>query len=276
MVPRECKIETIQDKDALIKKIDEVAVEMLTAIRESEENYKKEQEQARIREEELRSTRQTSRSDINLLMLANSTPIRNTNTRSDQPGVHFNTNPVHHIYATTSDRGEQYEPPENDSILQGATSLPVNQLTTNATDIMGRNKPWRQNNAINAGSNTFNHRATTRPTSHNGMQNNNPSNPTDLRSGPTCFRCGEQGHMRGECRRKVFCNHCRHYNRDTKACRKEHDNTPSPTHSQITTGYLPPNSDTTTINGNSGTHTTYTCHRTAQQPVIQLIRQQPA
>ena len=55
-------------------------------------------------------------------MLANSTPIRNINTRPDQPGVHFNTNPVHHVYATTSDRGEQYEPPENDSILQGATS----------------------------------------------------------------------------------------------------------------------------------------------------------
>ena len=33
LAPRECKIETIQDKEALIKEIDEVAVEMLTAIR---------------------------------------------------------------------------------------------------------------------------------------------------------------------------------------------------------------------------------------------------
>ena len=101
LAPRECKIETIQDKEILIKEIDEITVEMLTAIRESKENYQKEQEQARIREEKLRSTRQTSRSDINLYpTLANSTPIRNTNTRSDQPGVHFNTNPVHHVYAT--------------------------------------------------------------------------------------------------------------------------------------------------------------------------------
>ena len=143
LAPRECKIETTQDKEALIKEIDEVAVEMLTAIRESEENYKKEQEQARIRYEQIRSTRQTSRSDINLLTLANSTPIRNTNTRSDQPGVHFNTNPIHHVYTTTSDRGEQYEPPENDSILQGATSSPVDQFATNATDTAGRNEPWR-------------------------------------------------------------------------------------------------------------------------------------
>ena len=45
--------------------------------------------------------------------------------------------------------------------------------------------------------------------------------------------------MRGKCRRKVFCNHCRSYNHNTKACRKQHENTPSPTHSQIATGYHP-------------------------------------
>ena len=198
LAPRECKIETIQDKEILIKEIDEIAVEMLNAIKESEENYKREQEQARTRDEQLRSARQTSRSDINLYpTLANSTPIRNTNTRSDQPGVHFNTNPVHHVYATTSDRGEQYEPPENDSILQGATSSPADQFTTNATDAAGRNEPWRRNNTTNISSNTFNHRTTTRLTGRNGLQTNNPSNPTDPRNRPTCFRCGEQGHMRG-------------------------------------------------------------------------------
>ena len=240
LAPRECKIEKIQDKEILIKEIDEIAVEMLTTIRESKENYKKEQEQARIREEKLRSARQTSRSDINLYpMVADSTPIRNTNTRSDQPGVHFNTNPVHHVYTTTSDRGEQYEPPENDSILQGATSSPADQFVTNATKTTGLNKPWRRKNTTNISSNTFNHRTTTRPTGRNRLQTNNPSNPTDLRNGPTCFRCGEQGHMRVECRKRVFCNHCRSYNQDTKACRKQHDNTPSLTHSQKVTGYHP-------------------------------------
>ena len=240
LTPKECKIETIQDKEALIKEINEVVVEMLNGIRESEENYRKEQEQARMREEQLRSARQTSRSDINLYpLLANSTPIRNTNTRSDQPGVHFNTNLVHHVYATTSDRGEKFEPPENDSILQGATSSPADQFATNATDTAGCNEPWRRDNTTNIGANTFNHRTTTRPTGRNKLQTNNPSNPTDLRNGPICFRCGEQGHMRGECRKRVFCNHCRSYNHDTRACRKQHDNTPSPTHSQIATGYHP-------------------------------------
>ena len=45
--------------------------------------------------------------------------------------------------------------------------------------------------------------------------------------------------MRVECRKRVFCNHCRSYNHDTKACRKQQDNTPSPTHSQIMTAYHP-------------------------------------
>ena len=239
LAPRECRIETIQDKETLIKEIDEVEVEMLSAIRENEENYKKDQEQARIREEQLRSARQTSRSDINLLTLANSTPIRNSNTRPDQPGVHFNTNPVHHVYTTTSDRGEQYEPEENDSILQEVTSSPADQFATNATDTAAHNEPWRQNIATNISSNTFNHRTTTGPTSRNGLQSNNPSNPTYPRNGPTCFRCGEQGHMRSECRKRVLCNHCRSYNHDTKACRQQHENTPNPAHSQIATGYHP-------------------------------------
>ena len=140
----ECKIETIQDKEVLMREIDKIAVEMLNAIKESEENYKREQEQARIRDEQLRSARQTSRSDINLYStLANSTPIRNSNTRSDQPGVHFNTNPVHDVYTTTSDGGDQYKPPESDSILQGATSYPVDQFVTNATNMPGHNEMWR-------------------------------------------------------------------------------------------------------------------------------------
>ena len=240
LAPEECKIETIQDKDALLSEIDEIGVVMLNAIKESEEKYKREQEQARIRDEQLRSVRQTNRSDINLYpTLANSTPIRNSNTRPDQPGVHFNANPVHHVYATTSDGGNQYEPPENDSILQGATSSPVDQFTTNTTNVSGRNELWRCNNTTSTNSSTTNHRAAIRPTGRNRLHNENPPNPPDLRNGPTCFRCGEQGHMRAECRERVFCNHCRSYNHDTKACRKQHNNIPSPTHSQKTTGYHP-------------------------------------
>ena len=53
-----------------------------------------------------------------------------------------------------SNGGDQYEPPKNDSILQGATSSPVDQFATNATDVAGRNELWRRNNATNTSSNT--------------------------------------------------------------------------------------------------------------------------
>ena len=41
LAPEECKIETIQDKEVLLTEIDEIVVEMLNAIKESEENYKR-------------------------------------------------------------------------------------------------------------------------------------------------------------------------------------------------------------------------------------------
>ena len=94
ITPQDCKIKTAQDKNELMKEIDEVATAMLNDVKQSEENYAREQEQVRARDEQLRSVRQTDRSDFNYLTLANSTPIRNDNTRSDQPGVHFNTNTI--------------------------------------------------------------------------------------------------------------------------------------------------------------------------------------
>ena len=79
---------------------------------------------------------------------------------------------------------------------------------------------------------------TTRPSSRNGPHNNSP-NSLNNRNGPTCFKCGEQGHMRMDCKERVFCTHCRTANHDTKACRKHHNSTPSPTNSHITAGYHP-------------------------------------
>ena len=239
ITPQDNKIETIQDKDKVLEAVDEEVTAMLNAVKQREENYAREQEQARVRDEQLRPTRQTNRSDFNYLTLVNSTPIRNDNARSDQPGVHFNTNPVHHIYSTTHDRDDQYEPCVNDSIIQGAGSAPADQFATNTTCATGRNDLWRHNNSTNTATNTAPHRTSTRPTGRNGLHNNNLPNSLDTRNGPICFRCGEQGHMRSECRERVFCNNCKTYNHDTRACRKQHNNIPSPANSQITTGYHP-------------------------------------
>ena len=100
-----------------------------------------------FRDEQLRSARQTNRSDFNFASLANSTPIRSNNVRTDQPGVHFNTNPVRHVYSTASmtSRDNRYEPQTNDSILKGASSAPTGQFTTNAANTTDCNDLWRHN-----------------------------------------------------------------------------------------------------------------------------------
>ena len=176
----------------VLEAVDEEITEMLNAVKQSEENYKREQEQARIRDEQLRLARQTNRSDFNFATLANSTPIRSNNIRTDQPGVHFNTNPVRHIYSTTSTTSgdNRYEPPANDSILQGASSAATGQFTTNTTDTTDHNDLWRCNNGTNTATHMAAQECATRSTSRSGFQNNLP-NSSDARNRPTCFKCGE-------------------------------------------------------------------------------------
>ena len=239
ITPQDSKIETAPDKDKTLETVDKMAAAMLQAIKQSEEAYMREQNQARARDEQLRSARQTDRAGFNYFTLANSTPIRNDNARSDPPGVHFNTNPTRHIYSTMSDSDDQYEPPINDSIIQTAASTPTDQLSTNTTGATGRNDLWRCNSSTGTAMSTATHRPSTGLTSRNGLHNDISPNSSDNRNGPICFRCGEQGHMRLVCRERVFCDHCRSYNHGTKACRKQHNNIPSPANSQITRGYHP-------------------------------------
>ena len=117
ITPLDSKIETACDKDKMLETVNKMAAAMLQAITESEEAYIREQNQARARDEQLRSARQTDRSGFNYFTLANSTPIRNDNARPDPPGVPFITNPICHVYSTTSDGDDQYEPPVNDPII---------------------------------------------------------------------------------------------------------------------------------------------------------------
>ena len=144
--PQEEKIETAKDKDRILERIDEIATAMIQAARQSEENFAREQEQARARDEQLRSVRQTDRSGLNFFAQANSTPVRNDNPRTDNQGVHFKTNSTCHVYSTTSDDNDLYEPPENDSIMQTATPLQAEQPTINTAKPINRNTTWRRNN----------------------------------------------------------------------------------------------------------------------------------
>ena len=59
ITPQDKKIEITQDKDKILETVDEIATAMSQAVKESEETYMREQEQARARDEHLRSVRQT-------------------------------------------------------------------------------------------------------------------------------------------------------------------------------------------------------------------------
>ena len=113
ITPQGIKIKTLQDKQKVLDAVDTEITEIIKAVRESEENYEREQDESKSKDQQLRLTRQTNRSDFNFLTMVNSTPIRNSNTRADQPAVHFDTNTICYFYPLTNltTNGDWYEPP---------------------------------------------------------------------------------------------------------------------------------------------------------------------
>ena len=59
ITPNGIKIKTSKEKDRVLKEVDVEIEHMLKAVRRSEVNYKREQEEARNREQQLRLTSQT-------------------------------------------------------------------------------------------------------------------------------------------------------------------------------------------------------------------------
>ena len=219
-------------------------MQILNIIRESERNQEKEKEEARLREQQARSNRSAQRPEYNYLSPNSSTPIKNTDTTTGNQscqteGVHFNPNTVQYYYTTTGRTSctGRYELPANDSIIQAATTAPPGQLTTNPINGTGHNEAWR-NNVTNTQIHTSFPPHMTRTTGRNRLFNDSP-NSSGNRNTPTCFRCGEQGHIQHKSRTRVFCTHYRNSSHSNRACRKLTNSTPSPSNSQIPTGYHP-------------------------------------
>ena len=77
--------------------------------------------------------------------------------------------------------------------------------------------------------------------------------------------------MKAECRERVFCNHCKTYNHDTKACRKQHNNILSPAHSQIATGYHPTATPPPLMGTTAATRQTYQTGTHNNNPLFQNL-----
>ena len=186
-----------------LESVDEEAVQILTTVRKIERTYKKEKEEARVREQQARATRPSQRPEYNFPSLNSSTPIKNTDTtagnqnRQTERVIHFNPNTIQHLHSMTGTTRHNgwYKPPANDTIIQGAGTAPGGQFTTNTTNATGQNEAWRNNNGANAPTHTTFPPHTTRPTGHNGFLNDSP-NSSNNRNAPMCFRCSKQGHMR--------------------------------------------------------------------------------
>ena len=128
------------------------------------------------------------------------------------------------------------------------------QLTTGTTGLTSRNEPWR-NIGTNIASQQIYPTCMTTLTDHNGLFNDSP-NSSNNRNAPTCFRCGEQGHMRHNCVNRVFCSQCKSGNHSNRACRKLRNNIPSPTNSHIPTVYHPRDTPSPLNAPNPAAHTT--------------------
>ena len=109
---------------------------------------------------------------------------------------------------------------------------------TNATEGTGRNEPWRYSNGTNTATDQDTQTHTTRQSGCNNFQYNSP-NLSDNWQGVTCYRCGKLGHIKADCKESVYCTNCRLANHNTKACRKQCNNTTSPLNNHIPRGYHP-------------------------------------
>ena len=107
ILPHGMRIENPQQVRKTLESVDEEVVQILTAVRESERIYEKEKEEARVREQQARTTRPSQRSEYNFLSLNSSTPIKNTDTtsgnqnRQTERGIHLNPNTIQHLYSMT-------------------------------------------------------------------------------------------------------------------------------------------------------------------------------
>ena len=77
--------------------------------------------------------------------------------------------------------------------------------------------------------------------------------------------------MRLECRERVFCNNCKTYNHNTKACRKQHNNIPSPANSHITTGYHPTTTPAPLIGTTTNTQPAHQTGTNNNSPLFQNL-----
>ena len=241
IIPKEKLITNAKQLKEFIEAVDDDLQSVIESVRAQEEDFEN-REQARreeeTRQEQLRrSTRPTGLS----YQTVTSTPLRTqapyptaNNNRQTNRGVLFDPNPTHHSYAQAGDTNSNdgCDQLSGDSMSQDTDMndriSPTGDRETNGE----RRNKWQQNQAAGYGTRA------TGTTGHTGFQNEHSHYPQ--RSTITCYRCGEQGHIRTGCLvPEVYCNICRTTNHGTRACRRYNNTNDSPLNSNNSPKYHP-------------------------------------
>ena len=239
-IPKERLITNAKQLREFVDAVDDDLQRVIESVRTQEEEFEN-REQARkeeeARQEQIRrSTRPRSLGyeAITSTPLREQAPYPTTNNRQTNRGVLFDPNPTRHSYAQArdSDGSDGYDQLSSDSLSQDTDTndriSPTGDRDTNSE----RRNNWQRNHTTGYGTRT------TGSSSRTGFQNEHSNHPQ--RNTVTCYRCGEQGHIRTGCSvPEVYCNICRTSNHGTRACRRYNSANDCPPNSSSSPEYHP-------------------------------------
>ena len=240
-MPKEKLITNAKQLKEFIEAVEEDLSKIIESVRTQEEEFEN-REQAR-KEEEARQEqlRQNARPTGFSYQTITSTPLRTqapyptTNqNRQTNRGILFDPNPTCHSYAYAGDTNsnDDYEQLSGDSLSQD-TDMNDKISPTGDRDTNGEHRSdWHQTHGTGYGTRV------TGTTGRTGFQSEHSQYPP--RNTITCYRCGEQGHIRTGCLvPEVYCSICRTSNHGTRACRRYNNANDSPPNSNSSHGYHP-------------------------------------
>ena len=243
IVPKERLITNAKQLKEFVDAVDDDLRRVIEDARAQEEEFEN-REQAR-REEEARQeqVRRNTRSRSLGYEAITSTPLREqsiypiTSNRQTNRNVLFDPNPTRHSYTQIRDSqgsngSDGYDQLSNDSLSQDTDTNDRISPTSDRDTDSERRSNWQRNNTTGYGNRA------TGSSSRTSFQNEQSSYPQ--RNTVTCYRCGEQGHIRTGCSvPEVYCTICRTSNHGTRACRRYNSTNDCPPNSSNNTEYHP-------------------------------------
>ena len=241
ITPKEKLITNAKQLKEFIDAVDDDLTSVIESMRAQEDEFENREQAKKEEETRWEQLRRNTRPTGLSYQTVTSTPLRTqvpypmaNNNRQTNRGVLFDPNPTCHSYAQAGDTNSNdgYDQLSGDSMSQDTDMNDRISLTGDRDTNGERRNNWQQNHTT-----VYRTRAT-RATGHTGFQNELSHYPQ--RNTITCYRCGEQGHIRTGCLvPEVYCSNCRTSNHGTRACRRYNNTNNSPPNSNSSPEYHP-------------------------------------